>query len=441
MKILLLSGSHPHITAGIVAYDILNGLSSVKGNDVRIVVKAWDRYENSKIIPIETFVEHYLNEPFRLYKRIKRKLLKSLIRDYKTKEERFKERFNFEYAFEYHMSKTIYSSRKILKRARFNPDIILVLFMSEFISFKNLHELNKKAGATIFIYPMDMAPFTGGCHSSWNCNLYQTECNNCPALYSNIFNDQANKNFIYKKNYIKNADIEVIAGSEYLFTQISKSTLFKNSNIQKVLLPINYKLFKPVNKIQIRKELGLPIDKKIVLIRSISQKETHKGYKELQQTLYNLANNVENNLLNNIFFVAVGFKDDELFDKVPFPKIFTGQLTLTNLSKYFQAVDLFLNPSIEDSGPMMVNQSIMSGIPVVSFHMGVALDLVRTGETGYRAKLKDSIDLANGVKYILELKDDDYNKMSINCRELGLRLCQLEKKGEEFMKIFNKSDL
>lgn len=440
MKILVLSGSHPHITAGIVAYDILNGLSSVKGNDVRIIVKAWDHYKNIKIIPIETFVEHYLKEPFRLYKKIKRKILKSLISDYKTKEEIFKEGFKFDYAFEYHMTKTFYSTKRILKRARFNPDIVLVLFMSEFISFKNLHELNKKTGATIFLYPMDMAPFTGGCHSSWNCNSYQTECNNCPALYSNIFNDQANKNFNYKKKYIKDVDIEIIAGSEYLFTQISKSTLFKNSKTHKILLPINYKLFKPVNKIQIRKELGLPIDKKIVLFRSISHKETHKGYKELQQTLYNLANSVDSKLTNNIFLVAVGFKVDELFEKIPFPFIFTGHLTLTKLSKYFQAVDLFLNPSIEDSGPMMVNQSIMSGTPVVSFQMGVALDLVHTGETGYKAKLKDSMDLANGVKYILALKDDDYNKMSINCRELGLRLCHLENKSDEFMKIFNKKE-
>jgi glycosyltransferase involved in cell wall biosynthesis len=92
------------------------------------------------------------------------------------------------------------------------------------------------------------------------------------------------------------------------------------------------------------------------------------------------------------------------------------------LASAYQASDIFLCPSIEDSGPMMINQSIMCGVPVVSFELGVSLDLVLTGETGYRAKLRDSNDMAEGIFYFLRLADDDYLRVSKNCRDLAMKL-------------------
>ena len=65
----------------------------------------------------------------------------------------------------------------------------------------------------------------------------------------------------------------------------------------------------------------------------------------------------------------------------------------------------------------------MCGTPVVSFEMGVAFDLVITGKTGYRAKLKDTNDLAKGIMNILTLDNTNYSKMADNCRKLALELC------------------
>jgi len=79
---------------------------------------------------------------------------------------------------------------------------------------------------------------------------------------------------------------------------------------------------------------------------------------------------------------------------------------------------------------MMINQSIMCGTPVVSFEMGVAQDLVKDGETGYRAKIKDSVDLAQGIYSILALEPDKYKLLSYKCRKLAMKTmharCQME---------------
>jgi len=84
---------------------------------------------------------------------------------------------------------------------------------------------------------------------------------------------------------------------------------------------------------------------------------------------------------------------------------------------------------------MMINEAIMCGTPVVAFDMGVAPDLVHTGRTGYKAKLKDSKDLARGIAEILHLNKEEYSEMSNNCSELGLRLCHPKVQMEGFEKL------
>jgi glycosyltransferase involved in cell wall biosynthesis len=93
------------------------------------------------------------------------------------------------------------------------------------------------------------------------------------------------------------------------------------------------------------------------------------------------------------------------------------------LAAAYQAADTFVCPSIEDSGPMMINESLMCGTPVVSFDMGVAGDLVHTGTTGYRARLGDCRDLARGIGAILALSPDQRDAVARECRQLALRLC------------------
>jgi len=205
------------------------------------------------------------------------------------------------------------------------------------------------------------------------------------------------------------------------------------------LLSINKDLFCPKNKVAIRKELGLPLNKKIIFFGAVSVTEKRKGFKELMEALKILYYNIEQPSM--IHVIIAGKNNDNFKDILPFSYTLLGYLDHNNLPKVYQAADVFLSPSIEDSGPMMVNQSIMCGTPVVSFEIGVALDLVRVGQTGYLAKISDSNDFASGIKQILELDDKAIKQMSEKCRETGLNLCNSSKNISELMKIFNNKQL
>jgi len=277
---------------------------------------------------------------------------------------------------------------------------------------------------------------TGGCHYAWDCKSYLNSCGNCPALFSNNKNDQSFINFNYKKNYIEKSSILPIVCTEWQFIQLSKSSLFTNKSVHKVLLGIDDQLFKPGNKNEAKNFFHLPQDKKIIFFGAVFfDRFRNKGFKELIQALSIVKNDFSNS--SNIHLAIAGNSTIELSECLPFKYTFLGYLNHEELAEAFRAADLFVSPSIEDSGPMMINQSIMSGTPVVAFEMGVAIDLVVSGETGYKAKLNDCKDLANGIMNVLNLKDSEYLNMSNKCRELGLQLCHTRVQSNQIMNIIN----
>ena len=84
----------------------------------------------------------------------------------------------------------------------------------------------------------------------------------------------------------------------------------------------------------------------------------------------------------------------------------------------------------------MINESMMCGTPVVSFEMGCAFDLVHTNITGYRAKLKNSQDLATGIESIIALSEKDEREMALQCREIALKCCSPKTQFDSFAELF-----
>jgi len=417
MKILILSSSHPYQTAGIVAKDMLDGLLQSGEHEVKLLVKPWDKYPHKNIISMQS---HLANIFGRISGRVVRFLRKNnLMREVHVD-------INYT-VHKFDETITYYSAKEILKKIGFKPDKIIVLFMVGFVSYKNLYELHKITGAKIFLYPLDMAPYTGGCHWAWDCKGYTNQCGNCPALYSNSKNDMSNKNFKFKKFYLNKTDISVIASTEWTYQQLLVCSLFQNSYKTKILIPVDDSLFKPANKLIIRKELGLPSNKKIIFFGAVSVAGKRKGMTKLLEALNKYSYGLTEREKNNIHLLIAGNRLNISDQKLPFPNTTMGYLSLDELPKAYQAADIYVSPSIEDAGPMMVNQAIMCGTPVVSFEVGVSLDLVRTGETGYLAKSLSSNELANGIKYVLSLPEEKINILSINCANLGKELYTLKK--------------
>ena len=164
--------------------------------------------------------------------------------------------------------------------------------------------------------------------------------------------------------------------------------------------------------------LELPLDKKIVFFGAANLRHPRKGMKYLIHALEILKRDNSRSIKDVFLLIAGnGLGDMEL----PFEFKNIGYLsTEEQLASAYKACDVFVCPSIEDSGPLMINQAIMSGRPVVAFNMGVAPDLVLNGITGYLANCRDSEEFAYGLKSLLELSSIEWDEYSRNCRDLGL---------------------
>jgi glycosyltransferase involved in cell wall biosynthesis len=429
MNILILNSNNPFKGAAVVSLDLFNEFKN-KGHNVKLLVTSYSSDYPDGIVSMENRYSDILN-------RFRNKLKKFF---------EIRKRAVTDPNYHYHSineKKIQFTTKSILRKANIKPDVILVLFAQNLITTQNIYEINKFTKAPVYWLMFDMAPLTGGCHYAWNCEGYQNQCGTCPGLYSSDPHDQSYKNFIYKKNYIDKTDIRIVVNSEWQHKQALISTLFRNKTIHKILISVDPIVFKPVEKTSLRLKLGIPLDKKVIFFGSLNLTHKRKGMQQLLDSLKILKEKVDkenSDLKDKIFLLIAGQGIESFTDSLPFDYHFLGRLDNTyGIASAYQASDVFICPSIEESGPTMINQSVMCGTPVVAFEMGVALDLVVNGETGYRVKLGDSLEMAQATFNLLKMNEVEHVAMSENCRKLAMETYHPNVIIENWINILNVS--
>ena len=303
---------------------------------------------------------------------------------------------------------TCHSAADMLAAMPKKPDVVFVHWVSDFANAKFLSELKQLTETEIVFILVDHALYSGGCHYQIDCQEYKEGCHNCPATTSWIIKRGIEQNYAFKKKYLPYG---IIIGGEGDRTRLSQSAIYQDFRVERLVSPMDANKFCPTeDRIALRKQWNMPIDKKIVFFGATSLNERRKGIKELLDALQFVQT-------DNVVYVAAGRTEGLM---LPDNTIAVGYLNEIQLIQMYQMADVYVCASLADAGPMMVNQSLLCGTPVVAFPVGVSLVLVQTGKTGYQAKYGDSIDLAKGIDAILSLSKKEWKQMSANCRKLGV---------------------
>lgn len=328
---------------------------------------------------------------------------------------------------------------RLITALPFKPDAIIVHWVSTFVTTNMMRQLSLITGAPLYWYMVDMAPLTGGCHYAFDCKGYTQQCGRCPQLRFGRYKfDISHRQWQQKFDNLKAINITAVAGSSWLRRQAMESSIFSEHPIKQIMLGIDVDIFKPAPQVDARAVLGLPTDKRIIFFGAHDIYEERKGIVYLIDALNHLHAMLDGDpdLRRNILVVTAGSGRNADQLKIPFEHRHIGLLLGNDkLAAAYQAADIFVNASIEDSGPMMINESILCGTPVVAFDMGVAPDLVHTGRTGYRARLRDAIDMATGLRILLVMDADSVQAMRAECRVLGVQLCHPDVQVQAFMDI------
>ena len=312
-----------------------------------------------------------------------------------------------------------YSIKRFKRRIGIKPDVIIVLFDYRIITAKSIAELQKWAKAKIYWLMVDMKPFTGGCSYSSGCKKYETDCQDCPSIGNPFFKDFSNKQLLAKKKIYENIEIEIIAGSTFQLAQANKSILFNNTKKHMLIFPSDNQIFNYKDQKTARNELRLPLNKKIIMFGATKITESRKGYSYLIQSLELFIRLYSS---DNLLLLIVGVNHQERLNELNIETINLGFVDYQKLALAYQSTDVFVCPTIEDSGPVMVTQSLLCGTPVVAFDTGVSKDLVINNKTGYLAELKNPTDLCMGIKRILDMNLSEKAVMLKNCINISKKL-------------------
>ena len=147
-----------------------------------------------------------------------------------------------------------------------------------------------------------------------------------------------------------------------------------------------------------REILHLPASSRLLLAGASYLDDPRKGVRELVKALHELNRNED----GDIRLLLVGLNGHQLIRELPLPVHYLGEVAdPLMMALVYQSADIFLCPSLADSGPMMIPEAMLCGTPVVAFPTGGAPDWIDHEVNGYLASFGDVTDFARGVERLL----------------------------------------
>ncbi|MBR6201071.1 MAG: glycosyltransferase [Spirochaetales bacterium] len=282
-------------------------------------------------------------------------------------------------------------------------DVIYLHWINgSFINLKGLETI-LRIGKPVYWFMHDMFPITAGCHYSFDCSKYQTNCQRCPYMKHPSSNDYAAQQFKKKKKlYSKYDNLNFIAPSVWLCECVKKSQLTKNHNVYHIQNLLDDNIFKPTDKSFARQILNIPMNKKIILFGAQGAvNNPYKGFDYILDALNILSqdNAINQNDIELMIFGSA--YNDTIAKRLPYHSHFIGFLhDEISLNLLYNAADIFCIPSLAENFANTVLEAVHCHIPIVGFNVGGIPDVVND-KTGYLARYKDSQDLAYGIKSVL----------------------------------------
>ncbi len=284
-----------------------------------------------------------------------------------------------------------------------NADIIHLHWVSDgFIDYKKLFQTGKKFCWTLH----DMNPFTGGCHHSDGCTKFTGDCTYCYELTGTRDKNISERILQYKMESLQMVNpqtIRIISPSFWLKKLSSESLLFKKFNHHVIRNAFDISEIYPEDKKNTRKELNLPLDKKIILFNAHHISNNRKGIMILLESI---------SLLNddNIFLCGVGHTGKYGDEKIKSLGYLNDPV---QIRKSYSAADVFVLPSIAENFPNTLCESLLCGVPVVAFDVGGNSEIIKEGN-GRLAGRPDAAALAENIKSVLYADYFDRDKISVD---------------------------
>lgn len=271
----------------------------------------------------------------------------------------------------------------------------------------------------------DMWAMTGHCGFSFDCDRWKTGCGKCPYpdTHPAIKRDATRLEWKLKDWVYHHSNLTIVSKSKWLTKQAQQS-LLNRYPIYEIPNGIDTAIYQPLAQAQCRQELGIPLDKNVLMFAAVELNVFRKGGDLLLQALQNLPAALKAKTM----LLTLGKGSEAIAEAAQMPTLNLGYVSDEQRKVIaYSAADLFLFPTRAETFGNVALESLACGTPVVSFNVGGVPDQVRPGITGYLAEPENSQDFCAGIAQLLT-EPDLRAEMSQQCRtvaveEFSLELC------------------
>ena len=269
-------------------------------------------------------------------------------------------------------------------------DVVNLHWVADFVSFRTLRRLTARLPVVWTLH--DMNPFTGGCHYSGTCERYTGRCGACPQLLTSSGEDDMTRRIFERKQHILRAidpkRLTIVCPSRWLAHESERSALFRDFDVRFIPGAVDVDEYRPVQRVEARLRLNLPLDARIVLFVAESIADQRKGFGYLMQAVTAIRDAVPKLLLVTLGRCDASPPPDPLFRHL-------GSLPDSERQRAaYSAADVLAVPSLQDNCPNTVMESLACGTPVVGFATGGIAETIADGCTGLLAPTGDAAALA-----------------------------------------------
>ena len=320
----------------------------------------------------------------------------------------FRCRFSRKHLFEIDLANT---GSDITKLREFQEaDVIHLHWINQgMLSLKGIRKI-LKSGKPVVWTMHDIWPATAICHLTLGCRNFTTHCRNCRLLPGGgSSNDLSTSIWRKKEDMLDDQSVYFVACSHWLEQEAKASALLKGQKIVSIPNPIDTHIYHRGDKQAARKRLGLPEDKRLVLFVSQRVTNKNKGMDYLIEACRQLVDLTKCQTPCEV--VILGGHAEEVVDQLPLRAHPLGYINNEQrIVEIYQAVDVFVLPSLSENLPNTIMEAMACGVPCVGFKIGGIPEEIDHKRNGYVAEYRDADDLARGVRWILF--EADYDQLS-----------------------------
>lgn len=309
----------------------------------------------------------------------------------------------------------------------------------------NLHNLHSGYLNYLFLKPLvrtkpivftlhDMWGFTGHCAYSFDCERWRRGCGACPdrRAYPGIYLDNTRLEHRLKRRLFGQGHMVIVAPSRWL-TGLARQSLLGVHRVEHIPNGLDLEVFRPLDNALCREVLGIPRSPLVLCFAAEHLDAARKGGALVIAALKSLSPALKASLC----LLTFGHRMQGL-NEIGCTTIELGYLDSDRLkAMVYSAADAVVLPSLADNLPLVLQEAMACGTPLIGFDTGGVPDLVRHDETGLLVETGNVDGLASAI---FAMMDDDARRveMSRRCADIARTEFDILKQAERYAALYTE---